>query len=105
MELAPDFASLLQGLSVTRTAPTFASLTTVLTGTLFADMLGTRREQSLRKQVSTSALEGQGFENPITPGKRRRLSHRKVKKGEVTGNPTAPFSGPLQVTCSAGGED
>lgn len=32
MELVPGFAALLQGLSMTMTAPTFASLTTVLTG-------------------------------------------------------------------------
>jgi len=36
MELVPSFGLLLQGLSVTMTAPTFASLTTLLTGWLFA---------------------------------------------------------------------
>lgn len=35
MELVPSFAVLLQGLSITMTSPTFASLTTVLTGWLF----------------------------------------------------------------------
>src|SRR5476649_1414827 len=36
MELVPGFGLLLQGLSATMTAPTFASLTTVLTGWVFA---------------------------------------------------------------------
>ncbi len=36
MELVPEFTSVLQGLSATMTAPTFASLTTVLTGWVFA---------------------------------------------------------------------
>lgn len=36
MELVPAFVALLQGLSATMTAPTFASLTTVLTGWVFA---------------------------------------------------------------------
>jgi len=36
VELVPDFVLLLQGLSATMTAPTFASLTTVLTGWVFA---------------------------------------------------------------------
>ena len=36
MELVPGFVLLLQGLSATLTAPTFASLTTVLTGWVFA---------------------------------------------------------------------
>ena len=36
MELVPGFVGLLQGLSATMTAPTFASLTTVLTGWVFA---------------------------------------------------------------------
>ena len=36
MELVPGFTSLLQGLSATMTAPSFASLTTVLTGWVFA---------------------------------------------------------------------
>lgn len=36
MELVPGFVVLLQGLSATMTAPTFASLTTVLTGWVFA---------------------------------------------------------------------
>lgn len=36
MELVPGFVALLQGLSVTMTAPTFASLSTVLTGWVFA---------------------------------------------------------------------
>lgn len=36
MELVPGFAALLQGLSATMTTPTFASLTTVLTGWVFA---------------------------------------------------------------------
>jgi hypothetical protein len=36
MELVPGFMALLQGLSATMTAPTFASLTTVLTGWVFA---------------------------------------------------------------------
>jgi len=36
MELVPGFASLLQGLSTTMTAPTFTNLTTVLTGWVFA---------------------------------------------------------------------
>ncbi|MBI5759880.1 MAG: hypothetical protein HZA46_15280 [Planctomycetales bacterium] len=36
MELVPGFIELLQGLSATMTAPTFASLTTVLTGWVFA---------------------------------------------------------------------
>ena len=36
MELVPGFVLLLQGLSATMTAPTFASLTTVLTGWVFA---------------------------------------------------------------------
>lgn len=36
MELVPGFVFLLQGLSATMTAPTFASLTTVLTGWVFA---------------------------------------------------------------------
>lgn len=36
MELVPGFAVLLQGLSATMTTPTFASLTTVLTGWVFA---------------------------------------------------------------------
>ena len=36
MELVPGFVALLQGLSVTMTAPTFHSLTTVLTGWVFA---------------------------------------------------------------------
>ncbi|MEO8130299.1 MAG: transposase, partial [Bryobacteraceae bacterium] len=36
MELVPGFILLLQGLSATMTAPTFASLTTVLTGWVFA---------------------------------------------------------------------
>ena len=36
MELVSGFAALLQGLSVTMTTPTFASLTTVLTGWVFA---------------------------------------------------------------------
>ncbi len=36
MELVPEFMALLQGLSATMTAPTFASLTTVLTGWVFA---------------------------------------------------------------------
>jgi DDE superfamily endonuclease len=35
MELVPGFVGLLQGLSATMTAPTFASLTTVLTGWVF----------------------------------------------------------------------
>ena len=37
MELVPGFTELLQGLSATMTAPTFASLTTVLTGWVFAN--------------------------------------------------------------------
>ena len=36
MELVPGFVELLQGLSATMTAPSFASLTTVLTGWVFA---------------------------------------------------------------------
>lgn len=36
MELVPGFMALVQGLSATMTAPTFASLTTVLTGWVFA---------------------------------------------------------------------
>jgi len=36
MELVPGFVCLLQGLSATMTAPTFASLTTILTGWVFA---------------------------------------------------------------------
>jgi hypothetical protein len=36
MELVPGFGLLLQGLSATMTAPTFASLTTLLTGWVFA---------------------------------------------------------------------
>ena len=36
MELVPGFVLLLQGLSATMTAPTFSSLTTVLTGWVFA---------------------------------------------------------------------
>ena len=36
MELVPGFMALLQGLSATMTAPTFASLTTVMTGWVFA---------------------------------------------------------------------
>jgi hypothetical protein len=36
VELVPEFVALLQGLSATMTAPTFASLTTVLTGWIFA---------------------------------------------------------------------
>lgn len=36
MELVPGFVLLLQGLSATMTAPTFASLTTVMTGWVFA---------------------------------------------------------------------
>ena len=36
MELVPGFMALVQGLSTTMTAPTFASLTTVLTGWVFA---------------------------------------------------------------------
>jgi succinate dehydrogenase/fumarate reductase cytochrome b subunit len=36
MELVPGFTDLLQGLSATMTAPTFATLTTVLTGWVFA---------------------------------------------------------------------
>ena len=36
MELVPGFTELLQGLSATMTAPTFATLTTVLTGWVFA---------------------------------------------------------------------
>ena len=36
MELVPGFVVLLQGLSATMTAPSFASLTTVLTGWVFA---------------------------------------------------------------------
>ena len=36
MELVPGFAALVQGLSATMTAPTFASLTTLLTGWVFA---------------------------------------------------------------------
>ena len=36
MELVPGFLGLLQGLSATMTAPTFASMTTVLTGWVFA---------------------------------------------------------------------
>ena len=36
MELVPGFMVLLQGLSASMTAPTFASLTTVLTGWVFA---------------------------------------------------------------------
>ena len=36
MELVPDFAALLLGMSATMTALTFASLTTVLTGWVFA---------------------------------------------------------------------
>ena len=36
MELVPGFVGILQGLSATMTAPTFASLTTVLTGWVFA---------------------------------------------------------------------
>ena len=35
-ELVPGFAALLQGLSATMTTPTFTSLTTVLTGRVFA---------------------------------------------------------------------
>jgi len=37
MELVPGFMALVQGLSSTMTAPTFASLTTVATGWVFAD--------------------------------------------------------------------
>ena len=36
MELVPVFLALLQGLSVTMTAPTFSNLKTVLTGWVFA---------------------------------------------------------------------
>ena len=36
MELVPGFMVLLQGLSASMTAPTFASFTTVLTGWIFA---------------------------------------------------------------------
>lgn len=36
MELVPGFAGVLQGLSTTMTAPSFASLTTILTGWVFA---------------------------------------------------------------------
>ena len=36
MELVPGFMALVQGLAGTMTAPTFASLTTVLTGWVFA---------------------------------------------------------------------
>jgi DDE superfamily endonuclease len=36
MELVPGFTELLQGLSATMTAPTFATLTTILTGWVFA---------------------------------------------------------------------
>lgn len=36
MELVPGFVSLLPGLSMTMTAPTLASLTTILTGWVFA---------------------------------------------------------------------
>jgi hypothetical protein len=36
MELVPSFVGLLQGLSHTMTAPTFVSLTTVLTGWVFS---------------------------------------------------------------------
>jgi hypothetical protein len=37
MELVPGFVGILQGLSATMTAPTFASLTTVLTGWVVID--------------------------------------------------------------------
>ncbi len=39
MELVPGFMELLLGLSATMTAPTFASLTTVLTGCVAAGVL------------------------------------------------------------------
>ena len=56
MELVPGFVALLQGLSVTMTAPTFQSLTTVLTGWVFA-----RRHTITRMILAAGDMAGKHF--------------------------------------------
>jgi hypothetical protein len=56
MELVPGFVALLQGVSVTMTAPTFASLTTVLTGWVFA-----RRHTVTRMILAAGEAAGKHF--------------------------------------------
>lgn len=56
MELVPGFVLLLQGLSATMTAPTFANLTTVLTGWVF-----TRRHTVTRMILAAGQTAGKHF--------------------------------------------
>jgi hypothetical protein len=56
MELVPGFAALLQGLSATMTTPTFASLTTLLTGWVFA-----RRRTVTRMILAAGDAAGKHF--------------------------------------------
>ena len=56
MELVPGFVTLLQGLSGTMTAPTFQSLTTVLTGWVFA-----RRHTITRMILAAGDVAGKHF--------------------------------------------
>ena len=56
MELVPSFAVLLQGLSATMTTPTFASLTTLLTGWVFA-----RRHTVTRMILAVGDAAGKHF--------------------------------------------
>ena len=56
MELVPGFVALLQGLSGTMTAPTFHSLTTILTGWVFA-----RRHTITRMILATGDAAGKHF--------------------------------------------
>lgn len=56
MELVPGFVALLQGLSVTMTAPTFQSLRTVLTGWVFA-----RRHTITRMILAVGDAAGKHF--------------------------------------------
>ena len=56
MELVPGFVALLQGLSVTMTAPSFHSLTTVLTGWVFA-----RRHTITRMILAAGDVAGKHF--------------------------------------------
>ena len=56
MELVPGFVELLQGLSVTMTAPTFRSLTTVLTGWVFV-----RRHTITRMILAAGDVAGKHF--------------------------------------------
>ncbi len=74
MELVPGFMAFVQGLSSTMTAPTFASLTTVLTGWVFAG----------RPAVTAARL-------PVVRLEDRTIVRRHARHPAATQRPTTGF--------------